>query len=90
MNGDLAEQAGLKGIYGVIVETIDPGSPVDKAGIQSQDVLTSINGDRIISSAYLRGRQDMMEPGDVVSLGLLRNGVVDTIEVKLEERVPNQ
>ncbi|MFM8392983.1 MAG: S1C family serine protease, partial [Acidobacteriota bacterium] len=80
-----AEQArrlGLGEIYGVIVGTVEKGSPAAVAGLQSGDCLLSLDGEKILNR--LQFFQIMMNtpPGKRIRLGLLRTG--ERLEVELE------
>ena len=46
---DLAQRLGLKTRKGVIVRSVVPGGAAQKAGLQSKDVIVSINGKRVES-----------------------------------------
>ena len=84
VDGEMAYQSGLKGIFGVVVETIKPDGAADRAGVKPLDIITSINGNLVTSSAFFRGSLDLYRPGDNISLGIVRNGKDEMIEVKLD------
>lgn len=70
---ELADVMHLKTTKGTLVSTIMPGSPAYSAGIRSQDVITKINGNPVISSAQLRNTLGLMRPGTTVKLTILRD-----------------
>ena len=50
------------------------GSPADKAGIRTGDVITSVNGQNVKSNTELRNAIGMLRVGDKVDVGILRDG----------------
>ena len=44
LTSDLASGLGLKEVRGVLINSVVPGSPADRAGIRNGDVITSIDG----------------------------------------------
>lgn len=70
---ELADAMHLKTTKGTLVTTVLPGSPAATSGIQSQDIITKINGNPVISSAQLRNTLGLMRPGTKVDLTVLRN-----------------
>tara|TARA_B100002051_G_C16593836_1_gene564247 strand:- start:262 stop:984 length:723 start_codon:yes stop_codon:yes gene_type:complete len=58
---------------GTVVSDLIPGSAADKAGIKTQDVITSINGRPIQSAVQLRNTLGVMRPGSILHITLLRN-----------------
>jgi serine protease Do len=60
---DIARQLNLDTkLHGVIVTAVDPMSPADEAGIQPQDVILEVGGDRIADTAEFRqalNREDL-------------------------------
>jgi Do/DeqQ family serine protease len=59
---------------GAMVTSISPGSPAEKAGIRSGDVIVAIDGKSIFSAAQLRTRIGLMRVGAPVEITLLRDG----------------
>ena len=43
----------LQNEHGIFVDSVEPDGPADKAGIKSQDVITSINGKQIMKGQDL-------------------------------------
>jgi len=65
-----------------IAEVID-GLPAAQAGIQVGDIIVSINGADTTLEVDLRNRIYAHQPGDVVTLEVLRDGVVIELTVTL-------
>lgn len=61
-----------------------PNSPASKAGLQQNDIIVSINGQKIDATQPLASRLAQHKPGDVVELKILRNGQEQTVSVTLE------
>lgn len=62
-----------------------PGSPADKAGIQENDIILDVNGDRIDQNSSLTDRLSKYHVGDEISLKILRKGEQITVKVTLEK-----
>jgi serine protease Do len=80
-----AELYGLDRIAGAFVSEVVPDGPADEAGIQPEDVIVSLNGRAIQSASELISRLAREEPGDDVTLGVVRNGRRMEVEVELGE-----
>jgi S1-C subfamily serine protease len=85
VNQEIADESGMTAIYGVVVDALTPGGSADSAGIQSLDILLSVDGKNIQSNADFKSQLSLHRPGDVISLRVLRNRKVDTVRVRLEE-----
>jgi serine protease Do len=83
---DMAELLNLKNSQGIIVASVEKGSPADKAGIESHDVLLEMNGKKIESYDSFRNEIADLKPGTNVRLSVLRNGEIRNITVTLGER----
>ncbi len=59
-------------VDGVRVNVVGPGTPADRAGIQVGDIILAIAGDVVISSDDIRRVLQKTEPGDEVSVEVLR------------------
>jgi serine protease Do len=79
----LAMEENLRIVKGVVVETVEPGSPAQKGGILPGDVITKINGHRILGVNELIARIRREKPDTVIVVELWRNGIKRTLRVKL-------
>ena len=61
------------------------GSPADKAGLKSGDIITAINGETIDQDHSLRRRLTQYQPGDEVEITFVRDGKENKVKVKLGE-----
>jgi len=86
LKGDLAEYYGVEGKSGVMVADVVPGDPADKAGVKPKDIITKVNGKKIITSRDLTNLAAKLGVGDTASLTILRDGKQKTLEVKIGKR----
>ncbi len=72
---------------GVYVAEVVEGGPASEAGLQANDVITGIDGQPISSFEQLISYLfESTEPGQTVSLQVLRDGEQVTLDVTLQER----
>jgi serine protease Do/serine protease DegQ len=71
---DIAHSLGLPSAVGALVSQVVEGSPADKAGIRTGDVITSVNGQPVKSNSELRNTIGLLRVGDKVEIGMVRDG----------------
>jgi serine protease Do len=71
---DIADSMGLKQATGALVSEPQKDSPAAKAGIQSGDVITSVDGAPIHDARELARKISTMSPGTSVKLDTIRKG----------------
>ncbi|MDX1442797.1 MAG: DegQ family serine endoprotease [Gammaproteobacteria bacterium] len=76
---DLAKAFDLGDNEGALVSNVVTGSAADEAGIESGDVIVSVNGKKVESFTDLRNRIGLMRVGDEVKMEILRDGKRKTI-----------
>ena len=86
LKGDLAEYYGAKGQTGVLVASVTPGDPADRAGIKARDIITEVNGKKIMTSRDLTTMVANLGVGDKAEINLLREGQPQSIEVTIGKR----
>ncbi|MCP3932361.1 MAG: PDZ domain-containing protein [Bacteroidetes bacterium] len=59
---------------GVLVNEIIEGSAAEEAGLQADDIITSIDGTTIKNDEELLDKLSAYKPGDVITVGYLRDG----------------
>lgn len=85
ITSDLAQQFNLPDQNGVLVDDVLPGTPAAKAGVQSGDVITALNGKAVPDARTLQLAVSEIDPGSSVDLKLIRNGEAKTLSVTLAE-----
>jgi serine protease Do len=86
---EIADSLGLKKTGGALVAEPQANGPAAKAGIESGDVITSVNGNPVTDARDLAKKIGSMAPGTTVKLGILSKGSEKTANVTLGE-LPNQ
>jgi len=77
----LADSFGLAAHTGAIITDVQPGTPGEKAGLKSGDVITAIDGQPIDSASRLSLVVGESPAGTRVALDVLRDGKTDPISV---------
>ena len=83
MNADLAQQAGMKDIKGVYVAGLTDNGAAEKAGIQTGDVVVSINGNAVNTTTQLTEIVHQYRPGDEITVNVVRDGRERSYQVGL-------
>jgi S1-C subfamily serine protease len=103
----LAEELGLEVETGAIVSEVVEGGPADDAGLRGGDdqlrfqgigvdtggdVITAVDGEPIDSNSDLPRIISLLDPGDTVTVDILRDGDEEQLEITLGDRedAPNQ
>ncbi|MBA2566118.1 MAG: Do family serine endopeptidase [Gemmatimonadetes bacterium] len=88
MDQGFAEAAGLDRVTGVFVDGFAeiPQNPAREAGLQPRDVILTVEGQDVRSTADLQQKIAFRKPGDTVKLGLWRDGDREEVEVRLARR----
>jgi S1-C subfamily serine protease len=81
-----AERFGLEVGSGAIVETVEPGSAADEAGVRAGDIIVAVDDTPVESTGDLLGALRDYQAGDTVQLTVVRNGQETTLDVTLGER----
>ena len=85
---DVASKAGLKDTRGVLVNSVLPGGPAERAGIRAGDVITALNGQPIDDPNSFRNRVASTAPGTDVKLSVVRDGQRREMSARLGELKP--
>jgi serine protease Do len=80
----VAREYGFKN--GVLISAVDPGGPADKAGLKSDDVITSVDGQPIKDGDDLVSIISAHKPGDSVKVIYLRNGKSENTVMEVGDR----
>jgi serine protease Do len=88
VNNSIAQALGLKEVRGVLINSVSPGKPADRAGLKTGDVIIKFNGHDVNDSNLLRNEIAATSPGTDVNLTILRDGKTQDVHVRLEELTP--
>jgi S1-C subfamily serine protease len=83
---DVAEMFDLEVDEGAVIRSVQPGSPADEAGLQQGDIIVRFADTEITSMAELATTVQAREPGETVTLGIIRDGQAQDVELTLGER----
>lgn len=83
---ELREHFGAPKDAGVMVEGVQKDSPADKAGIKVGDIVLSVDGKDVRSSADLRAAMREKKEGDSVRVEVLRGRSRHTLVTTVKER----
>jgi S1-C subfamily serine protease len=101
LSADIATALGIKADKGVLVAAVSSGSPAEKAGIkagaqqtvvQNQtyvlggDVIQAVDGVEVASAEELAAAITEHDPGDVITLTIVRDGSTQQVKATLAER----
>lgn len=81
-----AESQGYGLPSGASIQGVVEGSPAEKAGLQKNDIVTHINGEKIESAADLKSKVSASKPGDVLELEIWRKGQTVKLELTVGEQ----
>ncbi len=84
ITGDFAKEEGLNVTSGVYIDSVITESAADKAGLQSGDVVTEIQGRTISQSSQLQEMVARQRPGDEVDMVINRGGKIIERTVTLQ------
>ena len=77
------------GRAGALINEVVKGGPADKAGLQVGDLVVSVNDKAVQGMDDLAAQIRLLEPGQTVRLGIVRDGKQQTITATLTNR-PNE
>ena len=80
---DAQRKLRLPSLDGAVINNVQSGSPAERAGLREGDVVTTLNGRPIRSSAELRARLGMTPVGDEVEFGIVREGGAQRVRARI-------
>src|SRR6185312_6227098 len=88
VTADIADSLGLKKAEGALVAEPQANGPAAKAGIESGDVITAVNGETVKDARELARTIGGLAPGNAVKLNVVHKGQDKTVNITLGE-LPN-
>ncbi len=82
---DNASFFNLSSASGAVISQVTPDSPASRAGLESGDVIRTLNGKEIPNSSALQVAVSEMTPGTPVELGIIRDGKLQTLHATVGE-----
>ncbi len=82
----IARALNLEKAEGILVESVDRGSPAADAGIEAYDVILAIEGDPVQDLNDARSALAVFRPGDEVTFTILRKGREREVTILLDRR----
>ncbi len=83
---DLAKSLNLASSKGALLAQVGHGSPADKAGLKSGDVVVKVNNQSIATAGELTRSVAAFAPGSRITLETIRDGKTRSSTVKLGQR----
>jgi serine protease Do len=87
---DLATSFGLDRSRGALVNSVEKGSPAERAGVETTDIITSFDGKTVESSSDLPRIVGATRPGSQVPLEVWRKGGTRKLTVTVGELVEDR
>lgn len=85
LDESLADSFGFKGRRGVLIGSVMPNSPAEKAGLKDGDIVTELNGRRTDTVSQLRNGIAALAPKSKADLLVYRNGKAQHVQVIVGE-----
>ena len=85
INAELAKAFDIKSEGGAVVTRIAKDSAAEAAGLQVGDVVTAIDGHRLLNADSLRNTIGLLMVGQTIELTILRDGEQKTLKAKVKE-----
>jgi len=82
---DLAKSFGFDSTKGVLVGDVVPGSPAEKAGLKSRDIVVEFKGQRMENANQLRMAVAATPPGTNSELTIFRDGKRQKLKITTDE-----
>ena len=78
---DNAHFFNLQDATGAIVSQVTPDSPASRSGLRTGDVISQLNGQKIVNGSALQVAVSEMAPGAKITLGVIRDGKPSTLNL---------
>jgi S1-C subfamily serine protease len=88
LSAGMREKAGYPHETGVVISSIAPGGPAEKAGVEGGDICYLFNGVKVEDPAHLAKLVRERKAGEKVAIVIYRGGKEKKLFVKLDRREP--
>jgi serine protease Do len=85
---DLRRSLNLPVSQGALVQEVTAGSPAERAGIRTYDVIVSFDGQAVATDDQLIREISTRNPGSAAEMRIVRDGRDEIVTIKLAERPP--
>ena len=82
---DIAQALGTTYTQGAVIARVEQGSPAERAGLRTNDLVVAVNGAPIHNGAELRNRVGLSKIGDAVDLTVVRGASERTVAVRIDQ-----
>jgi len=82
---DLANAFGLNGKKGALIAEVEPGTPAEKAGLRSSDLIIAVNNKQVSSATELRNHIGLLRIGERVKITFIRKGRIRHLYVTIAD-----
>lgn len=87
VNQNIADNLKLENVSGVLITGLTPNGAAHGAGLHENDVIISVNGDKILNVPELQEEISKYRPGDHVLVTVIHDGELKEHEVILRNKV---
>jgi serine protease Do len=86
LNTELAKKLGVEEGQGVLVSDVFEGDPGFEAGLEPGDIITSVDGDNVLTPNDLSIKIAGMVPSQTVRIAIIRDSKSQTLDIVLGKR----
>ena len=87
---EFADSLGLPDMKGAFVKQVQPGTPAERANLQTYDVIRKVNGTEVENASGLVSAISALPPGVEANLEVWRDGQTIEVKVNLDEWNPKE
>ncbi len=80
----IADEMKLSSVSGVYINEVLKGSAAEKAGLQKEDIIVAIDGQRITDASSVQAKVSGYRPGDKADIAYIRNGKTQYTTVEFQ------